>query len=291
MVNFILRNSIWHHLPRTRALVLLYCSVILLFIGWLDIVTGDYSLIIFYMIPVALAAWFISKRSGVLFCLLSIVVRIAADEISSTAIFTHSMLHYWNELVELLFLLIMSLLFSALHKNLEKEKELARKDPLTKAHNRRSFFDLGEHEIHRSQRYHLPLTAAYIDLDNFKAVNDTFGHKTGDELLVTVVSTIRSHLRSSDIFARFGGDEFVILLPDTPGDSAVTFLNKLQVSLDRAMAQHNWPVGFSIGAATYEQAPPTIEEVIRCTDQLMYAAKNSGKNRLIHKEIGVKADG
>jgi len=270
---------------RNPAVTLLFCSVFLLCLGWLDIITGDYSLIVFYLIPVSLAAWFVGKRSGLLFCLLVLVVRVIADEGTRSPFVSHSALHYWNEVIEFVFLLIMSLLFSALKMKLENEKELARRDPLTDSLNRRSFFDLAEHEINRSHRYGLPLTVAYIDLDNFKAVNDQLGHQTGDDLLMTVVSTIRSHIRSSDILARFGGDEFVILLPDTPGEAALKFLNKLHDHLDQTMAHEGWPVSFSIGAATFGTVPATVDEVIRHADELMYAVKHGGKNRLLHKEI------
>jgi len=270
---------------------LLFCSVFLLFLGWLDIITGDYSLIVFYLIPVSFAAWFVGKRSGLLFCLLSLIVRVIADEATRQSFVSHSALHYWNEVIEFIFLLIMSLLFSALKKNLDNEKEFARRDPLTDTYNRRSFFDLAEHEINRSHRYDLPLTVAYIDLDNFKVVNDQLGHRTGDDLLMAVVSTIRSHIRSSDILARFGGDEFVILLPETPGDAALKFLNKIHTHLDLEMTRHRWPVTFSIGAATYSKAPTTVDEVIRYADELMYTVKHGGKNRLFHKEIGEIAHG
>lgn len=270
---------------RSPTMILLYCTVFLLFLGWLDIITGDYSLIVFYLVPVSLVSWFVGKRSGALFCLLSVVVRIIADESTSPKIFTHSVLHYWNELVEFVFLLIMSLLFSAFKKNYDNEKELARRDPLTGTLNRRSFFDLAEHEINRSHRYDLPLTVAYIDLDNFKLVNDQLGHQTGDLLLAEVVSTMRLNIRSSDVLARFGGDEFVILLPDTSGTAALNFLNKLHEKLNQAMVRRGWPVSFSIGAATFVRAPATVDEIIRHADELMYAAKHGGKNRLLHKEI------
>jgi diguanylate cyclase (GGDEF)-like protein len=223
--------------------------------------------------------------------LLAVFVRVVADEWSRPSIFTHSVLHYWNELIEFFFLIIMSLLFSALKNNLENEKELARRDPLTDALNRRAFFDLTEHEINRSQRYDLPLTVAYIDLDNFKAVNDQLGHQVGDELLLSVVSTIRSNIRSTDVLARFGGDEFVILLPDTPGDAVRKFLNKMHDNLNQAMARSGWPVSFSIGAVTYSMVPSTVDEVIRYADELMYSVKHGGKNRLLHKEIGGETDG
>jgi diguanylate cyclase (GGDEF)-like protein len=291
MIKHLNQKMIQTFSSRTPSVTLLFCSVLLLFLGWLDIVTGDYSLIVFYLIPVSLAAWFIGKRSGLLFCLLSLVVRVIADEATRESFVSYSTLHYWNEIIEFIFLLIMSLLFSALKKNLDNEKELARRDPLTDTFNRRSFFDLAEHEINRSHRYGLPLAVAYIDLDNFKVVNDQLGHRTGDNLLVTVVSTIRSHIRSSDILARFGGDEFVILLPDTPGDAALTFLNKMHAQLDQEMTRNGWPVSFSIGAATYNIAPATVEEVIRHADELMYAVKHEGKNRLLHKEIGEIAHG
>ena len=264
---------------------LVCCAALLVPIGVLDVITGDYSLIIFYLIPVSIAAWFVSKPGGLVLCLLAVLVRVAADEMPREDYYTHSMLHYWNEFIEFLFLVIMSLLFSALRKNLENEKDLARRDPLTDTLNRRSFFDLAEHEISRSRRYNLPLTVAYIDVDNFKLVNDQLGHQIGDELLVTVVSTIRSNIRGTDILARFGGDEFVILLPSTPGDAAMTFLNKIRDNLDHAMADRAWPVSFSIGAATYIQAPATVDEVIRNADELMYSVKHSGKNRLSHKEF------
>ncbi len=291
MIRHLHRKIVVTFSSRTPAMILFYCALFLLVLGCLDVFTGDYSLIVFYLIPVSLAAWFVGKRSGLLFCLLAVVARVVADEWSSISIFTHSVLHYWNVSIEFLFLIIMSLLFSALKKNLENEKMLARRDPLTDTLNRRSFFDLAEHEISRSHRYDLPLTVAYIDLDNFKIVNDQLGHQTGDELLITVVSTIRLNIRSSDILARFGGDEFVILLPDTPGDAAVKFLNKIHDNLGQAMARRGWPVSFSIGAVTYCLVPSTVDEVIRDADELMYTVKHGGKNRLLHMEIGERTHG
>ena len=264
---------------------------ILLLLGWLDFVTGDYSLIVFYLIPVSLSAWFVSRNCGVVFCFLAVIVRLTVEERSTPINFSHSTLHYWNELIEFLFLLIMSLLFSSLKKNLDNEKNLASHDPLTGALNRRSFFDLAEYEVHRSRRYGMPFTVAYIDLDNFKEVNDSLGHRTGDEVLVTVVSTITSNIRSTDILARFGGDEFVMLLPETSGEAVVNFLKKLQDHLNDAVNVKNWPISFSIGAATFIEAPQSIDIVVQHADELMYVVKRSSKNRLLHKEFGGETDG
>ncbi|HBA72495.1 MAG: hypothetical protein A2X82_19545 [Geobacteraceae bacterium GWC2_55_20] len=271
--------------PKSPAAILLFSLLLLILLGWIDLITGDYSLIIFYLIPVSLVAWFVGNRSGILFCFLSVTVRLTIDESESTFSFSHSVMHYWNDLIEFIFLLIMSTLFSALRKNLNTEKELSSRDPLTGALNRRSFFDLAEYEINRSHRYGLPFTVAYIDLDNFKWINDQLGHRVGDQLLVNVVSTFRSNIRSTDILARFGGDEFVILLPETGGEAAMTFLKKIHSHLDQQMEQNNWPVSFSIGAATYLKAPETADEAIHKADELMYQVKHSGKSRLLHKEI------
>jgi diguanylate cyclase (GGDEF)-like protein len=276
---------------RSPAIVLTISLLLLALLGWLDYLSGDYSLIVFYLVPVSLVAWFVNWPSGVLFCFLAFVARFTADEFSSSFSFSNATLHYWNLIVEFLFLLIMSLLFSALRKNLDAEKTRASTDPLTGSLNRRAFFDIAEYELNRSRRYDHPLTMAYIDLDNFKEINDRLGHAVGDRLLITVTETISSHIRSTDILSRFGGDEFVILLPETQGNAAVTFLAKIHDQLNQAMSAQKWPISFSIGAVTYPKAPPTVEEIIRKADMLMYEVKRSGKNRLLHLQATEETNG
>jgi diguanylate cyclase (GGDEF)-like protein len=260
-------------------------------LGFLDYITGDYSLIVFYLVPVSLVAWFVGRPSGLFFCFLTLITRYIADKASGLFSSNIAPLHYWNVIVEFMFLVIMSLLFSALRKTLEKEKTLASTDPMTGALNRRSFFDLAEYELNRSRRYKQSFTIAYIDLDNFKKVNDRLGHHTGDELLVTIVSTIMSHIRSTDILSRFGGDEFVLLLPDTHTEAAQRFLEKLRINMLEAMNRNNWPVTFSIGAISYLSAPESIDEIIQEADSLMYEVKNSGKDRLLLKDASEVTNG
>ncbi len=270
---------------RSPATVSFFSLAILMLLGWVDYISGDYSLIVFYLVPVSFTAWFVSRRTGLLFCVLALITRFVADEATKSFALHSAQLHYWNEFIEFVFLMIMSLLFSALRKNLEKEKSLARTDHLTGALNRRSFFDLAEYELKRSRRYSQPFTVAYIDLDNFKGVNDRLGHSAGDELLVNVVATIKNNIRSTDMLSRFGGDEFVVLLPETPGEAAGPFLNKLHASLTETMRSHNWPVTFSIGAVTYSSPPRSVDDFICQADELMYRAKHSGKNQLLHTTI------
>jgi diguanylate cyclase (GGDEF)-like protein len=276
---------------RSPASVFFISLILLTLLGWLDRVTGDYSLIIFYVIPVSLMAWFVTRTSGVLFCLLAFITRFIADNSPGSFSFNNSELHYWNVFIEFLFLLLMSLLFSALRKNLDTEKTRASTDPLTGALNRRSFFELTEYEINWWRRYSQPFTLAYIDLDNFKDINDHLGHHVGDELLIAVVTTIADNIRSTDILSRLGGDEFVLLLPDTGSEAAVTFLTKIHHHLQHAMTARNWPVTFSIGAVTYLKAPATVDEVICRADMLMYDVKRSGKNRLLHIEATEESNG
>ena len=261
-------------------------SVLLLFLlSWLDYITGDYSLIIFYLIPVSFTAWFVGKKTGVFFCILSFLARIVAD-FSVYPAAQRSSLHYWNLFIEFSFLLIMSVLFSVLKSKLDSEKSLARIDPLTKAINRRSFFDLAELEISRARRYERPFSIAYIDLDNFKEINDQWGHSTGDKLLIAVADTISSNIRNTDILARFGGDEFVILLPETTGEAAKSTLDKVHRQLRETMLKHSWLVTFSIGAISYRQSPKNVEEAVRSADTLMYEVKRTGKDRLLHITSG-----
>jgi diguanylate cyclase (GGDEF)-like protein len=133
-------------------------------------------------------------------------------------------------------------------------------------------------EIYRFQRNQQPFTLAYIDLDNFKAVNDELGHVAGDQLLITLVNSINKVIRKSDFIARLGGDEFAVLFPDTDQEAARIISSKIQNSFIEALQQGNWPITFSVGVLTCRVAPKTTDELIRIADELMYSAKFDGKN-------------
>ena len=143
-------------------------------------------------------------------------------------------------------------------------------------------------EINRARRYDHPFTVVSIDLDNFKTVNDCFGHSTGDILLRLVARTIQQNIRVTDTVARLGGDEFAILLPETGRNVAEAILRKVQnINLD-IMRRHGWPVTFSIGVATFTSPPSAVDETLRISDQLMYSAKNSGKNSIQYEVFGTR---
>jgi diguanylate cyclase (GGDEF)-like protein len=167
---------------------------------------------------------------------------------------------------------------STLRRALEHERELACTDYLTGAVNSRVFYDLLQTEINRAQRYKHPFTIVYIDLDNFKTVNDEFGHATGDQVLSFVVNQTRKHLRNTDVVARLGGDEFALLLPETKQEFAKVVLSKLQCNFLAEMQQNSWPVTLSIGVLTFLATPCAAEEVVRMVDDLMYSVKRGSKN-------------
>jgi diguanylate cyclase (GGDEF)-like protein len=267
------------HIKAPRVLVLIGFALTGL-IGIADFSTGyEMSFSVFYVLPVAMVTWLTSSRLGLLTSLFGAVVWLVAD-LTSGHTYSHPLIPIWNTLIRLAFFVIITLLLSALKKATEREREFARVDNLTGAANPRFFYDLAQMEIDRFQRYRHPFTMAYLDLDNFKAVNDRFGHPTGDNVLRVVASSVRKHLRKTDVIARLGGDEFALLLPETNEGSARVALSKIHDGLLEEMRLENWPITFSIGVLTCNVAPPTTEELVRMADELMYSVKHEGKNSI-----------
>jgi diguanylate cyclase (GGDEF)-like protein len=177
---------------------------------------------------------------------------------------------------------------SVLKNTLTHEKEISRIDFLTGIRNRRYFIELVNMEINRARRYEHPLTMVCLDLDNFKAVNDCFGHSTGDILLRLVAHTIRENIRVTDTVARLGGDEFGILMPETGRNVAEVVIQRVQkINLDY-MRKHGWPVTLSIGVVTLTSPPSTVDDVLRISDRLMYIAKENGKNSIQYEVFGTR---
>jgi diguanylate cyclase (GGDEF)-like protein len=163
---------------------------------------------------------------------------------------------------------------------LANEKELSRIDPLTTVLNRRGFYESLEKERVRTLRYRRAMTLAYIDVDNFKQMNDTYGHSMGDELLVMVAGTVQINLRVSDVVGRLGGDEFALMLPETGALGSERVLKKLRGKLLEAMKERGWNVTFSIGAATFLDPPDSLDIMVRMADETMYAIKARGKDNV-----------
>jgi len=248
-------------------------------VGVADFLTGrEFSFSLFYLIPIVLVTWFSGRNLGLALSVISAITWLAADTLAGQS-YSQPFIRYWNAVVRLGFFVTVTFLLPAL-KAIEREKEVARLDDLTGAANRRHFFEVIQAEIDRSKRYKHPFTMIYMDLDEFKTVNDQWGHRIGDQLLCAIVDRAKSHLRKTDFLARMGGDEFVVLLPETDQKAAKITVSKIQFALLDEMQRHNWPVTFSIGVLTCLDAQITPDELIKRADDLMYSVKKTGKNSI-----------
>ena len=169
---------------------------------------------------------------------------------------------------------------AGLRAEIERERALARADTLTGLFNARAFYERGEQELSRARRYRRPLALAFLDLDGFKAVNDTQGHQAGDALLQVAADAISAAVRSTDVIARIGGDEFVVLMPEVGPAAAQAAASKVHQALLAALQAGAWDVTASTGMVSYQVPPAELNEIVRLADALMYASKRGGKGRL-----------
>jgi diguanylate cyclase (GGDEF)-like protein len=166
-----------------------------------------------------------------------------------------------------------------LHQQLE---QLAMTDSLTGLHNRHVFEDTLAREVLRAQRSGRPCALLFCDIDHFKVVNDQWDHVTGDRILQQVAAIIRQRLRRGDLAARFGGDEFVVLLPETDLDAAVAVARELRLRV--AAAAKAWSVTISIGVAGTAVNGSDGSSLLAAADAAMYQAKRAGRNR-VHRAL------
>ena len=171
----------------------------------------------------------------------------------------------------------------ALEEALAKTQLLAITDSLTGLYNRHYFFELSERELERARRYKHDLSAIMLDIDQFKHINDTYGHAVGDLVLQEVAKCCRLSLRKVDIVGRYGGDEFVFMLPETNLDAAcLTAKHLLQSIAGKTIITEGITIRISasLGIATLKEDFTTPEQLLNRADQMLYEAKNSGRNRV-----------
>jgi diguanylate cyclase (GGDEF)-like protein len=251
--------------------------LLLALVAWADHFSGlDLQLDFFYLLPLAIVAWICGRRDGLVTAALATVLWTLVD-VTGRPVRTQPGLIVWNAAVELLFFSGVALLVSFMGKQADNLRSLAREDPLTGVANRRAFFGALTSAVDLSMRREGSWTIAYIDVDDFKLINDRLGHNTGDDVLRAVAVTLRSATRRVDVVARLGGDEFAVLMPDTDPEQAETAVGKLQAILDGAMAEGGWPVTFSIGVTTFLSAPPSPDIALAVADERMYEVKHDRK--------------
>lgn len=171
-------------------------------------------------------------------------------------------------------------------KNLEKQlTEAATHDPLTGALNRAGLEVHFERTLARVQRDGGVISVALIDIDRFKYVNDTYGHNVGDSILVQLVNLLKSRLRKADSFARWGGEEFLVLLPDTYLEGARQIAEELRLAIEQTIFEHHEKLTISVGVAASdpEDSP---KDLVRRADSYLYLAKNKGRNQVVSKMLG-----
>lgn len=271
--------------PATQHVIAYFLLVVAAFTDFYSGANATWS--IFYLPPVAMLAWHRSwgaaRNIAVAAGLASLVVDMLSHGMTSPP-----GIMLWNGAVALGLFLFVGFILAQLRQALREEHQMARTDDLTGVANSRSFIEFATLELARQRRYYHPLSLAFLDCDNFKRVNDFFGHAKGDELLRRIALVITQTLREVDVVARLGGDEFGILLPESDQKAAAHVMRKLRNALKPIGEQYG--VTFSMGIVTFLEPADSVDQMLVAADRVMYEVKRSGKNSARHRTIGRFSD-
>lgn len=269
-------ERLFAHNPMIRRLLILLITAVL---GMIDLATGyEYSFSVFYLLPVSIAAWYDQFKITVLTIMLSGMTWLIAD-IHAGHHYSNTFIPLWNAFVRLGFFSIVAFLLIHVRKNWQEMKNLAMKDQLTSLDNSRAL-DI-EYRILRKLNFRKQslFAVGIIDLDGFKAVNDTHGHHRGNEVLLQFSQILKKSCRSSDIVARLGGDEFAIILLDIDETQAYLCDDHLRTLFAESGLNQKYGVDFSMGLAILSELPENLEDATKTADQLMYQSKSLGKSQ------------
>src|ERR1700693_991234 len=259
----------------------LYLSVAVI-----DRATSDeFSLTAFYLFPVLLVAWNCGRRWGFVFALLSVAAQ-SGEATLNASLYSRTLYLYVAYANVFLVYAIVVVLTSMLRKLYEQERFTARIDALTGARNRKGFQEALTSEIARHERKGITFCLAYIDCDNFKQINDNYGHAEGDRVLKKIAEVALETLRRSDTVGRIGGDEFAVILPETGRTEALFVVDKLQHKLGAVTRLRQWRISFSIGVAVFDKSPGDATAAMEFADRLMYTAKKSSKGFTVWNSFG-----
>ena len=256
---------------------------LVIILGIIDYLTGyEVSFSLFYLFPIFMVLWFTDGRMGLVLSFASTVAWFTADFFGGLT-YSNPAIYVLNAILRLGFFSVVTWLGSTLKRTYKINQELARTDYVTGAVSIRYFYELAQIELGRSQRYRRPITLVYIDLDNFKDVNDRLGHSTGDRVLRAVTDAVQRQIRPTDTLARLGGDEFALLMPETSEDAAKMVISRIHSSLVDEMLRNGWMVTFSVGVVTCNEVPKSVDDMVKMADAVMYSVKTSSKNGVCYK--------
>lgn len=279
--NFLL-GTCWHGWRRWVAWLL--CVGFVFFLGGVRSATeAEFSFASLALLPVLLITWLGGRTNGLIMALVAASMW-ALGDFHSDRVYRQAWIPWANALAQLAIYSLVAQLTTIVRQRFQNEHECAHTDALTQLPNRRAFLEAGEQEIERSSRYRHPIAVIFLDLDDFKALNDTRGHEIGDCALRATAKAIRGALRASDVVARMGGDEFAILLPETPFDAAGEATKKIAANVKRVLKPYA-PADISIGMAWYDAAKVPFPEMLKAADALMYQAKQDGKGKICAQDL------
>jgi len=251
--------------------------------GFLNYLMGpEVSPSLLYLLPLFLTAWYAERSEVVLMTLCVALTWFTADYLSSP-VYMRKLFPFWDIGLRLGLVAFVAYLLTALRAELAKLGDEERIDRLTGAASRGYFYDLINQEVERCRRYNRPFTVVYVKIDDFDRVVEQLAPAEGDPLGQLVAQTLKITLRSADIVARVGNDEFGVLLPETDLEPSRIVTRKLQQALAAGVEQKEWPVTFSMGAVSYIKPPRTLDEIVRQGDDLMYFVKKTGNNIIKHE--------
>ncbi len=276
-----------------RTLVILCIVAILAVVGLLDYVTGPWlSFALLYVTPVLAAAWWLGRGPALLAGLTAGLAWFEAEAWGHRGEPTRYLM--WNSMSRLAMLLAMAMMVVRIREDRRRLKKvnaqladllsgaekLARTDPLTGLPNRRAFLERLTDELARARRNGAPVCIAYLDIDNFKHLNDKRGHVEGDQFPQHIAAAVKDTVRTTDVAARLGGDEFAVLFTDAKRIAIEALAHRLLARV-RALGDRypGLDLGASVGMAWFDIAPEHAEMLLQRADQAMYEAKSAGKHR------------
>jgi diguanylate cyclase (GGDEF)-like protein len=241
------------------------------------LVRDNLRLGMFYLVPVLIATWFEGTVWGGLCVIATVILRMTLETTQGVSL----PLAFFHQTPFVIVAGIAMFGFRHMRRTQDELHRLATHDHLTNVLNSSAFTRRVAQELPRARRYRRPGALLYLDLDNFKGLNDTRGHHSGDAVLRLVADALQRTVRECDVVGRMGGDEFAVLMPETEGQVAAAAAERLNDSLRKAF-DGSAVVTASVGVVSFLDSEATADDLIRRADQAMYDAKRAGKNRVVH---------